>query len=577
MSAEVDAPTPEPTASVARTASPAVIVTDVSGAVLHWSPAAEELYGWAVGEALGGDVGHMAGPVDPATVQARTANLAMGVSWEGRFRTRTRDGATLEVSSVDAPLIAVDGRVVGVVSLSVPTIDALGVPEQERVDAAEWLARMARGRADAATERLVRLQRIAGALSKLLSPSELAEVIVNEVGPELGGASRGLWLVNEVGSSLELVLPDRHPRAEPFTDIPVGGDLPGALVVRSGEALFITTRVELERRFPMLVDVGPQMSIAVLPLIAGDRVTGVLAISYDDDHSFPPDERRFLGAVADLASQSLERSRLHIHQVEVAQALQRTLLPPQLPVIPGVGLGAVYHPAGQGMEVGGDFYDVFAVGPDRWALMIGDVCGTGPAAAALTAQVRHTAHTALRAGMGLEQALAVVNDELVESIDDERFCTMVLAEIRPDAHGVDIDLVCAGHPSPLVQRATGEIEELASDGMLVGVFAGIVFRARHLRLGSGDAVVLYTDGVPEGRAAGPSDDGRVGFFGPERLVDVLTIEPARTAQALVADIETALMDYSGGRFADDVAILAVRAQPRTVSGPADNSRGRGDQ
>jgi serine phosphatase RsbU (regulator of sigma subunit) len=417
-------------------------------------------------------------------------------------------------------------------------------------------------RRDAAVveQRLSRLQRVAGALSVLLTPAEVADVILREAAPELGGISRALWLLSEAGTELELVDPARHERAAPFASIPIGSDLPGAVVTRTAKPIFLTTRAERDAQFPALAGTGPQVSIAVLPLTAGGGTVGVLACSYDEEHAFADDERRYLLAVSELASQALERSRLHARQVEVARALQSSLLPPELPTIAGIDLAAAYHPAWEGTEVGGDFYDVFPLpGDGGWAFTIGDVCGTGPAAAAVTAQARHTVRAVLRTGVAVDAAMALVNDTLVESLDAERFCTMILVEARTSPGRVELKLIAAGHPAPLVVRAAGGVEALPSRGALVGAFPGRTYAVDRVQLGPGDVLVLYTDGVVEARSAAPDPHGRFGFFGDHGLLAVLEPLAGAGAAAIVSQVEQAVIGFSGTRLADDVAVLAIGA------------------
>ena len=416
------------------------------------------------------------------------------------------------------------------------------------------------GSGDGAAERLAQLQRVASALSRLLGPSEVAEVILRDAAPELGGASRALWLVSEDAIALELVRPEHHVRAAPFSSIPIAGDLPGAVVARTGEPIFLRTAAERDESFPALRDVGPQVSIAVLPLKTGSSVLGVLACSYDVEHDFPDDERRYLIAVSELAAQALERSRLHSRQLEVARALQASLLPPALPTIGGIGLAAAYHPAWEGADVGGDFYDVFELpGDGGWAFTIGDVCGTGPEAAALTAQVRHTLRAVLRTGLPVDDAMAVVNDTLTESLDAERFCTMVLVQAQCAPDGIAIDVISGGHPQPLVVRAAGGVEALPPTGPLIGAFAAGPFGVESVRLGPGDGLLLYTDGVTEARSTLTDEAGRQGFFGEERLI-ALAASLAGAAPAVLVDaVEEAVLAYSGNRLNDDVAILALGA------------------
>ena len=407
---------------------------------------------------------------------------------------------------------------------------------------------------DSAASRLDRLERIASALAGLLTPGEVADVILRDVAPELGGASRALWLLSDDGTQLELVHPESHARAQPYAAIPVTSDLPGAEVARTGEPLFLTTVADRDERYPVLRGLAPQVSIAALPLTASGRVVGVLACSYDEEHAFPADERRYLGVVTALASQALERSRLHGRQVEVATVLQASLLPPALPAIDGLELAAAYHPSVEGTEVGGDFYDAFPLGADRaaWVVAVGDVSGTGPAAAAVTAQVRHTLRAATRMGAGLTDAVTVVNDALADSLDPERFCTMVACSVGFADGAVALEIVTAGHPPALVVRVNGSVEEVTTGGWMLAAVPGPSFSTQAVQLGAGDALVLYTDGVIEARSRSRE------FFGLERLKTTIGLCGGRSAPEFVDAIETALFDFTGGHLEDDVAILVMR-------------------
>ncbi|GAC1592606.1 MAG: hypothetical protein NVS3B21_12480 [Acidimicrobiales bacterium] len=543
---------------------PAVVVTDATGIVTYWSPGAERLYGWTSDEAFGRPIYELnIDPADTAVASEIMAELVLGAGWEGQFRVHDRSGRAFEVAVVDAPLVDPSGTVVGVVGLSVP-VDAPEVESSdERVAAAEARARRATADAELSMARLARLQGIARALALPGGPYEVAGVILREVAPELGGVSRALWLVDSERSFLELVDPGSHSRARSYERIPLDAALPGAEVVRSGTAIFMTTQSERDARFPALDGLGAaSSSIAVLPLKQAGTVIGVLAVSYDHERGFPPAERRFFGAVADLASEALERSALRDRQAAIASALQASLLPPSLPTIDGAELAALYRPAWAGLDVGGDFYDAFPLpGGDRWAVMIGDVCGTGPAAASLTAQVRHTVRTAARTGLPIEGVVSLLNDMMVESCVDDRFCTVVLAEFTRARDGLEVSLVCGGHPNPVIRRADGTVEVVESDGMLVGAFAGVAFRTKALHLHNGDGLVLYTDGVIEARSVDSS--ATVDEFGIGRLCQALTTCGAPTAQGLIDVVDAAMTAFTGGAQADDVAMLAFVATEAT--------------
>lgn len=253
-------------------------------------------------------------------------------------------------------------------------------------------------------------------------------------------------------------------------------------------------------------------------------------------------ERELLGAKV-RAEQSEQRAS------ELARTLQQALLPPRTPEIPGLTLEHVFRAAGEGAEVGGDFYDTFQLGEDDWVVVIGDVCGKGVDAAVVTMLVRHT----LRAvTVGLDapsQALDALNDVLLRH-DTERFCTVAMVRLRRDDAGWTATASAGGHPEPLLCRADGKILGWAGHGPLLGVIEGATFTDQAVHLGPRDGLVLYTDGVTEAR------NGRE-LFGEARVRAVLAQaqpSPEARVSALLSEVER----FSGGAPRDDVAIVALQ-------------------
>ena len=178
-------------------------------------------------------------------------------------------------------------------------------------------------------------------------------------------------------------------------------------------------------------------------------------------------DRELADELARRAAAAVDNAGTFARTSEVAHVLQQSLLAPRLPDIPGVEIAARYHPAGEDLEVGGDFYDAFSVDPDNWGILIGDVAGKGPAAAAMTALVRHTARTAARHGPPLAVPTAV-NAAILEAGPEEAFCTMIYGQLRTTAAGPSLCLLNCGHPAALVMRSEGPIEEIESSGPLLG-------------------------------------------------------------------------------------------------------------
>jgi sigma-B regulation protein RsbU (phosphoserine phosphatase) len=195
------------------------------------------------------------------------------------------------------------------------------------------------------------------------------------------------------------------------------------------------------------------------------------------------------------AKRSAEESEAHANLL--ARTLQTTLIPPALPRVDGLDLGAVYRPAGTGEEVGGDFYDVFQVSADDWVVAIGDVCGKGVDAAIVTALVRYTTRAAAVEHAEAGRVLEVVNDVLIRH-DTERFCTVALLRLRRRAGAWNVTIALGGHPFPLLRRDDGpELAEAGRPGLLLGVFASPQLPEHTIELRPGDSLVLYTDGVTE--------------------------------------------------------------------------------
>ncbi len=237
----------------------------------------------------------------------------------------------------------------------------------------------------------------------------------------------------------------------------------------------------------------------------------------------------------------------------LARTLQQTLIPPTEPRIPGLELATAYRPAGDGMLVGGDFYDVFQLGRDEWGVLLGDVCGKDAEAATVTALVRWTLRAAAVESGGTADALANLNVLLCDH-ESDRFCTAVLLRLRPDGGSWRVTLSVAGHQPPVLFDGS-RAEEVAAGyaGPLIGVIEDAEFSETDLVLGPGQGLLLYTDGVTDTRRG--SD-----FFAEQGLLASVRRHggaPGALVAGLVADLE----DFRTGPASDDVAVLAMRVPP----------------
>ncbi|MFE0192680.1 SpoIIE family protein phosphatase [Streptomyces sp. NPDC058989] len=290
-------------------------------------------------------------------------------------------------------------------------------------------------------------------------------------------------------------------------------------------------------------------TFGVLTLVATDRPLDCHVIALAEELA------RRAASSADNAHQFTDRVRL-------ARDLQAGLLPPALPRIPGADLAASYHPAGEGLDVGGDFYDVFPLPDDRWAFMIGDVCGRGAAAATTTGMVRHTARAAARLLTDPAAVVAAINDALAQSTTEDNFVSLVYGELRHSDSRLTLDLIRAGHVPPLVRRADGTVEEIAEPGLLLGIAPDFDGSPCRVDLCPGDSLVLVTDGITEARAT----DGD--FFDEHRLADALAAVRCRptlrgraspTAATLIEAVTAAVTAFAGDSTPDDQAALVLTA------------------
>ncbi|MEU9119912.1 SpoIIE family protein phosphatase [Streptomyces sp. NPDC048506] len=293
---------------------------------------------------------------------------------------------------------------------------------------------------------------------------------------------------------------------------------------------------------------------ACVPLSTRGRTFGVLTLLAPDR----PLDGHVIALAEELArraASSADNAHQFTDRVRLSRDLQAGLLPPELPSIPGADLAASYHPAGEGLDVGGDFYDVFPLPGDRWGLMIGDVCGRGAPAATTTGMVRHTARAAARLLDDPAAVVAAINDALTESTTEDNFVSLVYGELRRTAAHLTLDLMRAGHVPPLVRRADGTVEELAEPGLLLGIGPDIEGAPCHIELSPGDSLVLVTDGITEAR----SPDGEL--FDDQRLVAALAAVPTAspTARALVHSVTAAVTAFAGDSTPDDQAALVLTA------------------
>jgi phosphoserine phosphatase RsbU/P len=256
-------------------------------------------------------------------------------------------------------------------------------------------------------------------------------------------------------------------------------------------------------------------------------------------------ERELLRA-KELAEASESRARA------LAMTLQQTLIPPNPPHIPGLEISSCYRPAGSGEEVGGDFYDVFEIGEDDWTVTLGDVCGKGTDAAVVSALVRHTIRAVTVRVPGPADVLHAL-DEVLLSHPTERFCTVALLRLRRRDGRWRFSMSLGGHPRPLLLSPRAGTVNVGEPGSLVGALPGATFTETQGDLVPGSTLVLFTDGVTEGRRGQEQ-------YGEGRLRDVAERhrgEPV-VAETILADV----LDFQRGTARDDIAVVTITVPER---------------
>jgi serine phosphatase RsbU (regulator of sigma subunit)/PAS domain-containing protein len=242
--------------------------------------------------------------------------------------------------------------------------------------------------------------------------------------------------------------------------------------------------------------------------------------------------------------------RMFRHRSAVAEALQGSLLPARLPHVPGLDLSAAYVPASAGLEVGGDFYDVFPVA-GGWAVAVGDVCGKGQEAAAMTAAARHAIRVIAHWNPDPVAVLAKVNEVIMAGDDEDRFVTAKLAYLRREGGQVRVELASAGHPGPALVRPDGRVTVLDGGGLPLGLFPDAAPERDTFELGQDDLLFFYSDGVTDARSPG------LQYF-EDRLADELAAVAGRPAADTARMIQQMIADFTEDNLRDDMTILVAR-------------------
>ena len=310
-----------------------------------------------------------------------------------------------------------------------------------------------------------------------------------------------------------------------------------------------------DEHFELLRELGIFSAILV-PINAGGRIVGVIAfVNASGSRLFVADDVALATEIGRRFGVAIEGARLSEERRRVADALQRELLPPTLPSMPGWELATMYEPAGEVNEVGGDFYEVFPV-EGGWAVVLGDVSGRGAVAASLTAEARHTIRTAGALAGDPEVGLQVL-DENLRGRRDAALCSVAVIVLPRDPGAGEAFVHLAGHPHPILISGE-EASAVGAPGPLLGVVEGASWPPYRVPLARGDQIVVYTDGVIEAQGEGGKR------FGTERLRRRLA--GCTTPAAAVERVRSALVTFGAKARQDDAAVVAIRCAGQAATG-----------
>ena len=531
-----------------------IIITDPNlpdDPIVYVNPAFERMTGYTADEVLGRNCRFLQGPLHSLEPEVNREQLeelreALGRERECRvvLRNRRKDGASFWNELHVSPVRDEEGRLVNFVGIQ-RDVTWSKQAEEER-DLSLPRERTARSRLSllAASGRTLSASLDYAAtlreIPRIFVPA-LADCCLLDVTEDDGSVTRA---AEAYAPGAESGVPNlfREPRV--LEDAAAGA-----------EKVFASGRSVLIPETPWDYGESKPYSCMCVPLISRGRTIGVVTLlSSAERRRQDPEDLSLAEDLAYRCALALDHARLYGERSYIAHTLQQSLLP-RLPDIPGIEVGDVYRPVGEANEVGGDFYDLLSPRGEGnvWIAVIGDVCGSGAVAAAITALVRYT----IRAVAPLEDKpsgiLSDLNEAMIRQLPSHQFCTAACIRFEPDQEGgVEISLSCGGHPEPLLLRADGSLEELSCPSKALGVFDDAEFDDQTAKLAPGDAIVLYTDGVTEAR----SPDGS--FFGEEKLHALLRACAGLTAPAIAEKIKREISEFQDGHPHDDLAILVLR-------------------
>ncbi|MET3982957.1 SpoIIE family protein phosphatase [Streptomyces sp. PvR034] len=519
---------------------------DLDSGQMHLDPTALEVFELRPGEFTGtpGGLRVRIPPGEEARLDARVAQaLKDGRSHYGAyFRIRRRDGALSWTHIQGHILRGPSGRPYRII----------GIVRDADLDPGEPGAGSER---DEGRRRMTGVvERTTAILAHARTVNDVTDILKDPAAlGHLGAVSIMLGVVD--GGRVHLVAEGQLGTYVPEIEYTrVDADLPMSEAVRTLQPVYVTSRDEFERRYPLLWRYISPLSVrsgVYLPLIAQGRPIGAIGLLYAREGDFTAEESNLLVALGSGIAQSLQRAILFEQEHDLAEGLQRAMLPRSIPPVPGARIAVRYRSARMGRDIGGDWYDVIPLGEGRVGVMIGDVEGHDTDAAAVMGQLRIVLRAYIVEGHTPGTAMARASTFLRE-LETERFATCTYAEI--DLSSGMVQIVRAGHLDPVVRRGDGSCHRVsAAGGLPLGLpprdrsGTGSGYPVTTMELHPGDALLLCTDGLIE-RPGADADTGMREFM-----------EAVRDGPTDVEELADALCDLVGDSgTGDDMALLVLR-------------------
>jgi len=528
-------------AEVVRGTQDAVLSKDLDGIVTSWNPAAFRLYGYNAEEAVGRHISFLVPPDHKDEEKVILERVKRGERLDTYETERIRaDGTRIAVSLTVSPIRS---PMRGLIGASVVARDITAEVRRRR-----------------AQEFLVAASRL---LDSSLDPTETARTIVSTAVPELADLCLidfrrpDGWLGDTVVAGADPEMAARLERIRREQPLDPNGEHPVAQVLRLNQPMVwrdlkapeVIDKVSQGSEHLQLMEDAGYNSAAVVPLCARGRSLGALSFLHArQDMRYDRGDLEFLAELGERAALALDNARLYQERDRVAKNLQRGLRPPRPAEVPGLEISVVFEAAGEGIEVGGDLYDVLPNEDGCW-LLVGDVAGKGSTAAGVSVAVRHSVRGLVRELDEPEEVLRRVNELLIsgESLND--FATAMLVRLRREGDGWNLVLAAAGHPPAVLAGEVGST--LLGGGTVLGAWPEPNVERHEQTLTGDETLALCTDGWFE---AGPVASHQ----GPEDFAEMTQALSGLELEEMTERLRADAVGRSSGPLRDDLVVLAVR-------------------